>query len=185
MSWLIIIYSRAGVAANPNLGHKVTLLADLDRFLQQWNLKEREPAHLSSDVLLDATLTEEAREKAFCDLPMTHAAIVDTDNPARSDIDLFAEAALKVSFNWSFGDFLRTDTAKMVLGTPDDRFEPTVAANMLHKIGDSQVESAMDRLLADNVLSKLIRDPSRMIPGRSVKISDLCVSELLFIGFPC
>ena len=61
---------------------------------------------------------------------------------------------------------------EMVIGSPGDRYDPSVASDILHRLGDRVVEAATERLLAENVFSKVIRDPSRKAPGRTIKISD-------------
>ena len=60
----------------------------------------------------------------------------------------------------------------MVIGTPNDTYEENAAAMFLQQIGENNVEKAMDSLQSHNVLSKLVRQPNRAIPGRTLKISE-------------
>lgn len=63
----------------------------------------------------------------------------------------------------------------MVFGTPNERYKPDMAANLLRDIGQDAVSSATKSLLERGVLSKHIRDPKREKPGRRLKISDAYV----------
>lgn len=60
----------------------------------------------------------------------------------------------------------------MVLGTPNEVYNPDDAAKLLHDVGDDVVKTASCELLDIGVLSKLVRDPSKPKPGRTLKISE-------------
>ncbi|KAI0274891.1 hypothetical protein BC834DRAFT_850125 [Gloeopeniophorella convolvens] len=62
---------------------------------------------------------------------------------------------------------------KMVFGTPNENYDPPKAASLLRSVGEGPVSAAKDNLLNRGILSKLIRDPRKPKPGRSLKISDL------------
>ncbi|KAL0071703.1 hypothetical protein AAF712_000625 [Marasmius tenuissimus] len=62
---------------------------------------------------------------------------------------------------------------KMVLSTPSELYDPERAAAMLHEVGEEDVSIATKGLLAQGVLSKLVRDPNKTRPGRQLKISDV------------
>ena len=61
----------------------------------------------------------------------------------------------------------------MVVGTPNETYDVDLAASFLHDIGEEDISAAQENLLSRNVLSKLIRGPTRLIPGRTIKISDM------------
>lgn len=68
----------------------------------------------------------------------------------------------------------------MVLSTPNERYDTELAAGLLRSVGESEASSAMDNLLSRNVVSKLKRDPKRMTPGRSLKISEMSKTSTAF-----
>ncbi len=62
----------------------------------------------------------------------------------------------------------------MVFGTPSEDYEPLRAANLLRSVGEEQLVSrAKDNLLSRGVLSKLVKDPNKPKPGRTLKISEM------------
>jgi oxalate---CoA ligase len=63
----------------------------------------------------------------------------------------------------------------MVFGMPAEHYDADLAATMLHRVGDQPVSLATSNLLRRGVLSKVVRDPKKMKPGRTLKISDLYV----------
>lgn len=60
----------------------------------------------------------------------------------------------------------------MALGTPSDKYDSEAAALMLKGIGEQNVKMASTELLDRGVLTKLVRDPSKPKPGRTLRISD-------------
>ncbi|KAH9081834.1 hypothetical protein EDB83DRAFT_588048 [Lactarius deliciosus] len=63
---------------------------------------------------------------------------------------------------------------KMVFGTPSEDYDPPRAANLLRSVGEEQLVSrARDNLLSRGVLSKLVKDPNKPKPGRTLKISEI------------
>lgn len=61
----------------------------------------------------------------------------------------------------------------MVFGTPKETYDAASASALLHNVGNGSVNQACKNLLADNVLSKLVRDPNKASPGRALKISEM------------
>lgn len=61
---------------------------------------------------------------------------------------------------------------KMVFGTPSELYDADSATRLLHGAGDQCVSVAKSNLLHQGVLSKLVRDPKKPKPGRTLKISD-------------
>ncbi|TDL28869.1 hypothetical protein BD410DRAFT_738661 [Rickenella mellea] len=101
---------------------------------------------------------DESREKFSMKEPFVMEVEHITCNdpsPSSSDVVKVAESALK-----------------MAIGNPNDSFNHNRAANMLHIIGDQAISLAQSNLLSQNVLSKLVRDPKKSAPGRTMKISE-------------
>jgi len=61
----------------------------------------------------------------------------------------------------------------MVFGTPNENYVPSRGAAMLRSAGKGTVTRAKDRLLSRGVLSKLVKDPQKPKPGRTLKISEM------------
>lgn len=106
---------------------------------------------------------EEGREKQFMTCAFTKE--LGTVIPeVKDDVLATAETALK-----------------MVFGTPNEIYDPESGARVLRSIGKEHVSLAMTDLLAQGVLSKLVRDPKKPKPGRTLKISD---NNLNIVGGP-
>lgn len=106
---------------------------------------------------------EEGREKQF----MIRAFTKELETVAtevKDDILATAEAALK-----------------MVFGTPNEIYDPDSGARILRSVGKEHVFLAMTNLLSQGVLSKLVRDPKKPKPGRTLKVSD---NNLNVVGGP-
>lgn len=65
----------------------------------------------------------------------------------------------------------------MVFGTPKELYDPDSGARLLHSIGKQPVSVATSSLMNQGVLSKLVRDPKKSKPGRTLKISDVWVQN--------
>ena len=61
----------------------------------------------------------------------------------------------------------------MVFGTPNEYYMPSRGAALLSSVGERAVSKAKDNLLSRGVLSKVVRDPKRPKPGRTLKISEM------------
>lgn len=139
------------------------------------------------DVLCNATISpawefvwqaavEEGREKQFLRQSFTHAP---DDVPyvtnTSDDVVQVAEAALKVAFVrlvCPLASYLCT-VLQMVFGMSSEHYDADLAAEMLHSVGDQSVSLATSNLLRRGVLSKVVRDPKKMKPGRTLKISEV------------
>ncbi|KAI9511763.1 hypothetical protein F5148DRAFT_229446 [Russula earlei] len=62
---------------------------------------------------------------------------------------------------------------KMMVGTPNDNYVPSRGASLLRSVGKGTVSKAKENLLRRGVLSKVVRDPQRLKPGRTLKISEI------------
>jgi transcription factor C subunit 3 len=61
----------------------------------------------------------------------------------------------------------------MTLGAPTERYDTRQGALILKSVGQRDVEAAAKSMLSRGVLSKLVRDPEKSVPGRHLKISDM------------
>ena len=59
-----------------------------------------------------------------------------------------------------------------MIGTPNEDYDAHHAAALLNLIGNEQIQQASANLLSQNVCAKLVRDPTRLAPGRTLKISE-------------
>ena len=60
----------------------------------------------------------------------------------------------------------------MVLGNPNETYNMDVASELLKVVGEERVKDSTTDLLNRGVLAKVVRDPARSQPGRTLKISD-------------
>lgn len=105
---------------------------------------------------------EEGREKQFLRQSFTHGADeVPYVTNISDDVVQVAEAALK-----------------MVFGMSTEHYDAELAAEMLHSVGDQSVSLATSNLLRRGVLSRVVRDPKIMKPGRTLKISDVNLNAI-------
>lgn len=58
------------------------------------------------------------------------------------------------------------------MGTPNEIYDAQVATDLLESVGENSVQIATMNLLARGVLSKTVRDPQKLKPGRTLKISE-------------
>ena len=64
----------------------------------------------------------------------------------------------------------------MALGNPNETYDMDVASELLKGVGEELVKVSTTELLNRGVLAKMVRDPAKLKPGRTLKISDRCVS---------
>jgi hypothetical protein len=62
---------------------------------------------------------------------------------------------------------------KMLFGTPNENYVPSSGAALLRSVGEGAVSKAKDNLLGRGVLSKVVKEPQRPKPGRTLKISEM------------
>lgn len=60
----------------------------------------------------------------------------------------------------------------MVLGTPKETYDAETAAALLKSVGEHAVKEATNSMLERSILSKVVRDPSKPRPGRTLKIAE-------------
>ena len=63
----------------------------------------------------------------------------------------------------------------MVFGTPSEDYVPSRGAALLRSMGKGTVSRAKDGLLGRGFLSKLVKGSQRPKPGRTLKISEMCL----------
>jgi hypothetical protein len=120
---------------------------------------------------------EEGREKQFLRQSFTHGAdgvpyITNTSD----DVVQVAEAALKVAvvrLTFPLASYYLCTVLQMVFGMSTEHYDADLAAELLHSVGDQSVSLATSNLLRRGVLSRVVRDPKKMKPGRTLKISDV------------
>lgn len=64
----------------------------------------------------------------------------------------------------------------MVVSTPNELYNSDSASSLLKGVGEMEVGMAKDNLLTRNIFSKLVKDPTKLVPGRTIKISELYLS---------
>lgn len=60
----------------------------------------------------------------------------------------------------------------MALGNPNETYDADIASQFLKRVGEEPVRQTTTELLNRGVLAKLVRDPTKAKPGRTLKISD-------------
>ncbi|RPD63262.1 hypothetical protein L227DRAFT_544094 [Lentinus tigrinus ALCF2SS1-6] len=134
---------------------KVDLPASIEDIEQYYDVVEKVPNAPAWDFMW-TVVAEEAREKQFAHCAFT-ADVGDMPPSASYDSD-----SLQVA-----------DTAvKMALGNPNETYDADIASEFLKGVGEESVRHTTTELLNRGVLAKLVRDPTKSKPGRSLKISD-------------
>ncbi len=103
------------------------------------------------------------------DIPLIHDSSISSQ-----DVQV-AEAALKVCGPYPHTEVYDSNPHpwKMVFGTPNEHYVPSRGAALLRSVGEGAVSKAKDNLLSRGVLSKVVKDPQRPKPGRTLKISEM------------
>ncbi|TFK57634.1 hypothetical protein OE88DRAFT_1620407 [Heliocybe sulcata] len=137
-------------------GELVLLPATLQDLQQSYDIVEKPVNETAWDFVWSIT-GEEGREKNMARQPFL-------TNPETS---FWATEDLPETVH------LAQSALKVVLGTPNEVYDPDAASRMLHQIGEEPVSKATSNMLERGVLSKLIRDPSKPRPGRTLRISEV------------
>ncbi|KAG1845522.1 hypothetical protein DFJ58DRAFT_800982 [Suillus subalutaceus] len=152
------------------VNHIEFLRKHVDKNALQHTTRTKLPASVDDiihrfDVLCNTTISpawefvwqatvEEGREKQFLRQSFTHGADeVPYVTNISDDVVQVAEAALK-------------------------HYDADLAAELLHSAGDQSVSLATSNLLRRGVLSRVVRDPKKMKPGRTLKISDVNLNAI-------
>ncbi|KAI0935940.1 hypothetical protein AcV5_004217 [Taiwanofungus camphoratus] len=134
---------------------KIVLPATLDEMESKWEIVEKVPITPQWDFVWISS-AEEGREKQLTQQAFLAEA---TEMPLVTDYPLerihVADSALK-----------------MTMGTPNEIYDAQVATDLLESVGENSVQIATMNLLARGVLSKTVRDPQKLKPGRTLKISE-------------
>ncbi|KAG2160090.1 uncharacterized protein EDB93DRAFT_1324544 [Suillus bovinus] len=135
---------------------RTKLPASVDEIIHHFDVLCNTTISPAWEFVWQATV-EEGREKQFLRQSFTHGPDeVPYLTNTSDDVVQVAEAALK-----------------MVFGMSSEHYDADLAAGMLHGVGDQSVSLATSNLLRRGVLSKVVRDPQKMKPGRTLKISDV------------
>ncbi|KAG1777419.1 hypothetical protein EV702DRAFT_1179524 [Suillus placidus] len=137
------------------------LPASVDDILRHFDVLCNTAISPAWEFMWQATV-EEGREKQFLRQSFTHGADeVPYVTNTSDDVVQVAEAALK-----------------MVFGMSTEHYNADLAAELLHSAGDQSVSLATSNLLRRGVLSRVVRDPKKMKPGRTLKISDVNLNAI-------
>ncbi|KAH9050483.1 hypothetical protein EDB84DRAFT_1449184 [Lactarius hengduanensis] len=122
-----------------------------------WDVNVQQNDNPTWEFLWDSRI-DSNREKGLLQIAFTTESHEMPTSDSNGDREIqVAEAALKVVF-----------------GTPSEDYDPSRAANLLRSVGEEQLVSrARDNLLSRGVLSKLVKDPNKPKPGRTLKISEI------------
>ncbi|KAI0724234.1 hypothetical protein C8T65DRAFT_704140 [Cerioporus squamosus] len=134
---------------------KVDLPASLEDIEQYYEVSEKVPTVPAWDFMW-TVVAEEAREKQFAHCSFT-AEIGDMPPTASYDSEFLQVADAAV---------------KMALGNPNETYDADIASQFLKGVGEEPVRQTTTELLNRGVLAKLVRDPTKSKPGRTLKISD-------------
>ena len=63
----------------------------------------------------------------------------------------------------------------MTMGTPSESYDSEQASCLLRSKGEDVINTAARNLLSRGILSKSQRDPTKQVPGRRLKISEMYV----------
>ncbi|KAI9068032.1 hypothetical protein FKP32DRAFT_1588061 [Trametes sanguinea] len=134
---------------------KTILPASIEELEQTYDVVEKVPTAPPWDFMW-SVVAEEGREKQFAQHAFT--AEVGDMPPVSSYESEFIQVA---------------DAAvKMALGNPNETYDPDTASQLLKGVGEEPVRIATTELLNRGVLAKIVRDPAKSKPGRTLKISD-------------
>ncbi|KZT74913.1 hypothetical protein DAEQUDRAFT_720101 [Daedalea quercina L-15889] len=128
---------------------------DVYRLYSLWEVQEKPAVAPLFDFVWSGS-AEEGREKQLAQ----HAFAADIQ-----DIPPVVEYS-------SDSMYVADSAMKMVLSTPNELYDVRAATDLLQSIGEDPVKVATEAMLARGVLSKVVRDPSKSRPGRTLKISD-------------
>ncbi|KDQ54862.1 hypothetical protein JAAARDRAFT_352005 [Jaapia argillacea MUCL 33604] len=147
---------RVGFTRPQEQTPSLVLPSSIEVLSRDWEVEEKQPAAPLWDFMWNVTL-EEGREKtmkryAFTTIP----EVMFTEGEPGSETVNVAEAAVK-----------------MVMGTPNEKYNLDCASKLLHHVGEQSVSVATSNLLGRSVLSKVVRDPRKAKPGRTLKISEM------------
>ncbi|RDX56211.1 hypothetical protein OH76DRAFT_605431 [Lentinus brumalis] len=134
---------------------KVNLPASLEDIEQHYDVIDKVPNAPAWDFMW-TVVAEEAREKQFAHCGFTTEV---GDMPPVASYE---------------SDFLQVADAavKMALGNPNETYDADIASQFLKRVGEEPVRQTTTELLNRGVLAKLVRDPTKAKPGRTLKISD-------------
>ncbi|KAI0757275.1 hypothetical protein C8Q80DRAFT_1132805 [Daedaleopsis nitida] len=131
------------------------LPASLDAIEEHFDVVEKVSSGPQWDFMWNV-VSEDAREKLFAYNAFTNES---ADMPVATSYD---------------SEFLQVaeSAVKMALGSPNEGYDAGVASQFLKGVGEESVRVTTIELLSRGVLAKSIQDPTKMKPGRTLKISD-------------
>ncbi|KAJ3559601.1 hypothetical protein NM688_g245 [Phlebia brevispora] len=127
-----------------------------DALCNKWDVVEKSLTSTMWDFMWNGT-AEEGREKQFVQQAfLTCGNEIPLTKKYPSESIYVADAALK-----------------MTLGTPNEVYDPEGGSRVLVSVGEDPVRAAMSDLLERGAVSKVVRDPKKLKPGRLLKISEV------------
>ncbi|KAF5355772.1 hypothetical protein D9756_004049 [Leucocoprinus leucothites] len=134
----------------------VIIPSTVEDLLGGFEVATTEGPGLTWDFMWNANV-EEGREKGLMRQAFNQTLeVIPSTTELTSNSVVLAEAALK-----------------MTLGAPAERYNAGQGALILNSAGQKDVEAAVKSMLSRGILSKLVRDPQKSVPGRHLKISDV------------
>ncbi|KAI0768599.1 hypothetical protein BD413DRAFT_563329 [Trametes elegans] len=140
---------------------KTVLPASIEDLEGEYEVVEKVPTAPPWDFIW-SVVAEEGREKQFAHHAFTaEVGEMPPTSTYESDFLQVADAAVK-----------------MALGNLNETYDPEVASQLLKDVGEEPVRAATTELLNRGVLAKIVRDPAKSKPGRTLKISDSNLNAL-------
>ncbi|KAI0067924.1 hypothetical protein BV25DRAFT_1819394 [Artomyces pyxidatus] len=134
----------------------IALPRDISQIQSSWDVISKPAPAPLWDFMWNLVVDEGREKNLVLNAFTTEVDPIPTNSDTSPDKVRLAEAALK-----------------MVFGTPNESYDSTRASNLLHQLGEQPVSIAKSNLLARGILSKLVRDPHKSKPGRTMKISEI------------
>ncbi|THH29725.1 hypothetical protein EUX98_g4460 [Antrodiella citrinella] len=134
----------------------VHLPQSVAEFEDTWQIVEKGPTAPAFDFMWTLP-SEETREKQF----LQQAFLSDANDlpPLHS----YSSEPIHVA----------DATVKMALGSPNDVYDSEQASILLKSVGETSVQLVTADLLERGVLSKVVRDPAKAKPGKTLRISEM------------
>ncbi|KAH8100488.1 hypothetical protein BXZ70DRAFT_937413 [Cristinia sonorae] len=134
----------------------INLPSTISQLQKSWTVVEKAQTAPTYDFMWTHP-SEEAREKAF----LHHAFLVDAH-----ELPPFHSYPTEVIH-------VADATVKMALGTPNELYDMQAASALMKSVGEEHCQLATLKLLERGVLSKVVRDPTKTKPGKTLRISEM------------
>ncbi|KAI0344000.1 hypothetical protein BDW22DRAFT_1355246 [Trametopsis cervina] len=152
---------RVGFLETQHQQPSVALPSTVSALLSAFEVVEKPVTTPTYDFMWNGA-AEEGREKLF----VQHAFVL----PVSSTV-----TSTPIPPTWSYPSeraYVADAAVKMMLGTSNEDHNAARASDLLKSAGEEGVEMAVKEMLQHGVISKLVKDPKKRKPGRTLKISD-------------